>query len=90
MKITREMVVELNNELAVKGCPFRYKFNDNIISGTIEITLPNMNCVDSFIINPTREFFDWLKLCFKTKYGIELLCNNTGSTLWSNDFYSED
>ena len=35
MKITREMVVELNNELAVKGCPFRYKFNDNIISDTI-------------------------------------------------------
>lgn len=26
MKITREMVMELNNELAVKGCPFRYEY----------------------------------------------------------------
>lgn len=26
MKITREMVMELNNELAVKGCSFRYEY----------------------------------------------------------------
>lgn len=26
MKITQEMVVELNNELINKGCPFRYEY----------------------------------------------------------------
>ena len=25
-KITREMIMELNNELAVKGVPFRYEY----------------------------------------------------------------
>ena len=86
MKITREMAIELNNELAVKGCPFRYEYDEAKYSGNpqISISLPNMNCVDSFIINPTKEFFDWLELWFKTK-GIELSCNNTGSVLWSKN-----
>lgn len=86
MKITKEMVMELNNELAIKGCPFRYSFNEVGHSGNpyIEIALPSMNCVDSFIINPTKEFFDWLELWFKLK-GIELNCNNTGSILWSKN-----
>ena len=48
-----------------------------------------MNCVDSFIVNQTKEFFDWLKLWFKEKYKIELNCNNTGSVMWSNDFRGE-
>ncbi len=26
MKITQEMVMELNNELINKGCPFRYEY----------------------------------------------------------------
>lgn len=89
MKITREMVMELNDELSVKGCPFRYKFTNNVIVSSMEITLPSMSCVDSFIINPTREFFDWLELWFKIKYDIELRSNNTRSTLWSSDFSEE-
>lgn len=87
MKITEEMVMELNNELSVKGCPFRYVFDDkdhHADNPAMEIVLPNMNCVSSFIINPTREFFDWLKLWFKVK-GIELICNNDGSILWSKN-----
>lgn len=92
MKITKEMVMQLNNELSIKGCPFRYKFVINEISGMnpqIEITLPSMSCVDSFIINPTKEFFDWLKTWFKIK-GIELNCNNTGSVLWSNSGWNKE
>ena len=85
MKITKEMVMNLNIELAIKGCPFRYKFVDDMIISSMEITLPSMNCVDSFIVNPTKEFFEW----FKEKYKIELNCNNTGSVMWSNNF-SED
>ena len=86
MRITKEIVMELNNELYIKGCPFRYKFSDDMIVSSMEITLSSMSCVDSFIINPTREFFEWLKLWFKTKYDIELISNNTGSILWSSDF----
>lgn len=86
-KITREMIMELNNELAVKCVPFRYEYK---IMGSghagMEITLPNMNCVDSFIINVTRDFLKWLELWFKTKYEIELTCNNTGSILWAKKF----
>ena len=85
MKITKEITMELNNELAIKGCPFRYKFiYDEFSFGNpqIEIVLPSMSCVDSFIINPTKEFFNWLETWFKVK-GIELNCNNSGSILWS-------
>lgn len=86
MKITEEMVMELNNELINKGCPFRYKYDENISGGNphMIITLPSMSNVDSFIINPTREFFDWLELWFKMK-GVELSCNNDGSILWSKN-----
>ena len=84
MKITREMVAELNNELEIRSCPFRYKYKDEEYIPKIEITLPNMNnWVDSFIINVSSEFFDWLNSWFKTKYDIELNCNNTGSILWA-------
>ncbi len=30
MKITQEMVMELNNELINKGCPFRYEYKKKI------------------------------------------------------------
>ena len=86
MKITNEMVVELNNELANKGYPFRYEYSKIADSGNphIKITLPNMNGVDSFIINPTKDFFNWLELWFKTK-GIELNYNNDRSIMWSKN-----
>ena len=89
MKITKEMVMNLNIELAIKGCPFRYKFVDDMIISSMEIILPSMNCVDSFIVNPTKEFFDFLELWFKEKYKMELNCNNTGSVMWSNNFSEE-
>jgi hypothetical protein len=91
MKITNEMVMELNNELAVKGCPFRYEYDEAGCSGNthIKVTLSSMSCIDSFIINPTREFFDWLELWFKVK-GIELSYNNDGSILWSKSGWDEN
>lgn len=91
MKITNEMTMELNNELAQKGCPFRYEYSDATYSGNpqIKITLPSMSCVSSFIINPTREFFNWLELWFKVR-GIELGHNNDGSILWSKSGWDEN
>lgn len=86
MKITKEMTVELNNELAIMGCPFRYEYDSNGYTGNphINIVLPSMNYVSSFIINPTDEFFNWLKTWFRSK-GITLSCNNDGSIMWSKD-----
>ena len=86
MKITREMVMELNNELAFKGCPFRYEYEGATEIPHMEIALPNMNCVSSYIINVTKDFLEWLELWFKTKYGIELICNNDGSILWAKNY----
>ena len=89
MKITREIVMELNNELVNKGCPFRFEYVEAKYFGNphMKITLPSMSCVDSFIINPTEEFFDWLVLWFQAK-GIELSYNNDGSILWSKNGWS--
>ncbi len=89
MRIPKEMVVELNSELSIMGCPFRYKFNEKKANTTISITLPNMNYVDSYTINVTKEFLEWLKMWFKVKQGIEISCNNTGTTLWSKDGFEK-
>ena len=79
MKITREMVIELNNELVIKGCPFRYEYEGETEYSRIphmEIALPNMNCVSSYIINVTKDFLEWLDIWFKTKYNVltEVTC----------------
>lgn len=85
MKITKEMVVELNTELAVMGYPFRYKFEGVKCTANnphIELTLPSMNYVSSFTIYTTKEFSEWLDTWFGLK-GIELSRNNDGGILWS-------
>lgn len=84
-KITKQMITELNMELASKGCPFRYEIkktesmDDNPCA---EITLASMSCVNSFIITPTKEFFDWLVSWFEVK-GVVLSFNNCRSIFWS-------
>lgn len=92
MRITREIVVELNDELRIKGCPFRYEYTGETQYSCIpqiEVTLPNMNYVSSCTINVTRDFLEWMELWFKTKFGVELTCNNDGSILWAKNFNEE-
>ena len=91
MKISKEMVYQLNNELRFRGYPFRYEYNESLISGNphIQITLTSTFGVDSFIINPTKEFFEWLQNWFIERYGIELSCNNDRSILWSKTGWEE-
>ena len=92
MKITREITMELNNELAVMGCPFRYRIEDKKCTGNnphIELVLPSMNYVSSFYVSPTTEFFTWLYAWFRLK-GIELSCNNDRSILWSKSGWAKD
>ena len=90
MKITDDMVYELNETLEYKGYSFRYEYNDSILNGNscMKITLPRMKGVDSFIINPTKEFFEWLEGWFM-QYGIELSCNNDGSIIWSKNGWND-
>jgi hypothetical protein len=89
MKITREMTIELNSELAAMGCSFRYDYIDDERNPKIIITLPSEKYVNSFIINVTREFYDWLELWFKTKGIDELFYNNDGSVIWSKSGWRE-
>ena len=86
MKITNEVVTERVN----KGCPFRYEYDEAGYTRNphMKITLSSINCIDSFIINPTKDFFDWLELWFKLK-GVQLGRNNDGSIMWSNNGWSD-
>ena len=92
MKITREMVVELNSELTAMGCPFRYKFEGKKCTANnpnIELTLPSINYVSSFTIYTTKEFSEWLDTWFGLR-GIELSRNNDGSILWSKSGWDDN
>ena len=81
--ITKELVMELNMELAAKGCPFRYEYRNYPPTPDMRITLTSMNGVDSFIINVTSEFFEWLEMWLKLKLpGFKPKCNNTGNIIW--------
>lgn len=86
MKITEKMVMELNNELANKGCPFRYEYDNDGYTGNphMILTLVSMNFVNSFILNLSAEYYKWLTLWFETR-GIELSFNNDGSIFWSKN-----
>ena len=85
MKITNEMVNEFNSSLKIMGCCFKLKFvNDKYSEGnpSCEIIMFNDLFIDSFIINPTKKFYETLESYFLDK-GITLSYNNTRSIFWS-------
>lgn len=82
-EITKEMTEELNLLLLNMGCSFNLKYINNGRIGTvIEIQPVNNKFLDSWILNPSDDFFDFIKAFFK-KYDIEITCNNTGHIFWS-------
>lgn len=84
--ITKEMVEELNNELAVRGYPFRYNYHEDAEHDSIpdmQVTLPNMKGVSSCTIKVTDDFLKRLELWFRTRYGIDLTYLNDRSVLWA-------
>lgn len=90
MKITMEMVHELNRILANDGCAFRYK----MIGGTagnpnIQIVPCNMKYLNSYILNINTEFRQFITDFFHSK-GIKLAFNNDCSIMWSVDGYGID
>lgn len=84
MRITEEMTDELNAILASMGCSFKFNFREDALNNKIEIVPMNSQFIDSAIINLTKECYSFLEHFFERK-GIELDCNNTGSTLWSKN-----
>ena len=93
MKMTMEMVDELNEILAKDGCIFKMKFVDrHETESDHKLLNPEMKIVpanDKYIwnvsglrISANPEFYEFLKSFFQDK-GIELECNDTGSRIWS-------
>lgn len=83
MKITLKMVHEFNSILSSDGAVFRIELQDGTSGNPIATIVPaNDKYIDSYIINPTDEFYSLLDDFFKEKE-IELTYNNTKSTFWS-------
>jgi hypothetical protein len=79
--ITQEMLNEFNDAMKVNGSIIRLKFSKSM-SHVVDI-VPNSMCfIDSFIINPDKQFYKMMEEYFKEK-GIEKLSyNNTGGCFW--------
>lgn len=91
MKITQEILNDLNDTLFRMGCKFKYKwindYSENGVIPTIVQTIEDNNgFIDSVIINCNSSFYTWLDKFFKEKYDITLSYNNTRSICWSNDY----
>lgn len=88
MNITEEMVERLNKEVAERGCPFRFEYRSDkkVPIPGFNVVLPNMNCLNSYTLNLSGDFINWLSLWFKNNYDIVLHCNNTGSTFWAKNY----
>lgn len=88
MKITKEMVNELNSKLEENGSVVIFEFKDDgphSLNPMIKLRLKNMTFVESFVLNMTKEFYNYVGNFF-AKYNIELDYNNTYSVAWSNDW----
>lgn len=86
MRITKEMVRELNAELKKSGCAFKYEIVKEVLANTVIERVPmSKKYISSSIINCTDEFYAYLNAFFRKK-GIEKLeYNNTGDRCWSAD-----
>lgn len=82
-EITKTMVNKFNDHLKEVNCIFRLeRRTDEIGTAFVHIVLANNKYVSSYIINPTKEFYDLLNDYFLTM-GIKLNRNNTGTVFWS-------
>lgn len=55
----------------------------------IEVVPVSNIYIDSYIINLTKEYLEILQKFFLER-GIELNCNNTGSTFWSKNGFMDN
>lgn len=77
----KHIVKALNNLMEARGSVIRFKGNR-----TIDIVLKEDSMVDSFVLNPTKEFYNDLEKNLKEVFGIEgIRYNNTWSCFWHKD-----
>lgn len=83
MKVSEDMVLEFNRQLEKENCSFKLEYSDSV-QPSFSIVVSNNRYVESYIINPTKEFRRTIESFFLEK-GIRLNSNNTGSIFWSNE-----
>lgn len=88
MKITDEMVTELNTMLADEGCIFRIAIS-NESNPSISVVPNNEKYIRNVIINLNDEFYSFIETFFKCK-GIKLSYNNTRDIMRSMSGWDED
>jgi len=59
MKITEEMVIELNNELKDMGCPFRYEYDEN---GYMYYDIIEKRNAGYYFVNGKMMEIQWVKV----------------------------
>ena len=89
MKITQDMVTVFNMELNNMGCSFKLELFDNECKNPMCRIVPKSKMfLDSFILNPTKEFFRYLDSWFAERE-IELQHNNDGTIFWSKSGWDD-
>ena len=82
--ITLEMVEEFNKKMENQESIIRLSFEENPYRTGInncEISLSILKYINSFIVNPNKEFYDELEIFFRKK-DMELCYNNTRTIFW--------
>lgn len=83
MKITQEMLNEVNAHLESEGCAFRLKIIEDVGNPMIEaVPLSSKYIKNCHCFYLTDEFHKWLENFFESK-GIELGYNNDGTIMYS-------
>lgn len=79
--MNEQQLKELNRFCHDLGCPFEYELRGCGSGYVAQLTLPNKRYVDSFIINPSSEFFELLESWLANR-NLHVGYNNTKSILW--------
>jgi len=87
---TEEITNELNKQLEVLNCAFRFKlvteeYGERLYNPHIEISLTNNYFVNSFVLNLTNKFYKWLEQLCEDNWNIHLSYNNTRSIIWAKE-----
>jgi hypothetical protein len=83
-EITKEMTEELNLLLLKMGCCFNFTYvAQGPLSACIEIQPINDKFLNSWILNPSNDFYDFIETFFNS-HDIKINSNNTGTIFWSS------
>lgn len=83
-KITKSLAHEFNVLMANNGSIIRLEYIQQPFYAMFKVCPCNMLYIDSYILNPTEEFYEILENFFKNK-DIKLSYNNTHTIFWCSD-----